>query len=102
MAPSALAHRASSGALDACGPIHSLSAAFSFILSAVLVASCISMISTPLFGHISDRISRKKMYLVGTVASGVFAFLYFGVLDTAIPWAVFLAIYPQGRLLRVR
>jgi MFS family permease len=63
-----------------------------FILSAVLIASCISLITTPLFDHISDRIGRKKMYLVGTVACGLFAFLYFGMLDTGIPWAVFLAI----------
>jgi MFS family permease len=63
-----------------------------FILSAVLVASCISFVSIPLFGHISDRIGRKKMYLIGVVACGLFAFLYFGMLDTAIPLAVFLAI----------
>src|SRR6202012_2766040 len=63
-----------------------------FILTAVLVASCVSFISIPLFGHISDRIGRKKMYLIGSAACGLFAFLYFGMLDTAIPTAVFIAI----------
>jgi len=37
-----------------------------FILTAVLVASCVSFVSIPLFGHISDRIGRRKMYLIGT------------------------------------
>src|ERR1700747_289062 len=32
-------------------------------LSAVLVAACVSFISIPLSGHISDRIGRRKMYL---------------------------------------
>jgi hypothetical protein len=32
------------------------------------------------------------MYLIGVVACGLFAFLYFGMLDTANPTAVFLAI----------
>jgi MFS family permease len=63
-----------------------------FILTAVLVASCVSFISIPLFGHISDRIGRKKMYLIGAAACGLFGFLYFGMLDTAIPSAVFIAI----------
>jgi metabolite-proton symporter len=63
-----------------------------FILTAVLAASFVSFFSIPLFGHISDRIGRKKMYLIGTTACGLFAFLYFGMLDTAIPSAVFIAI----------
>ena len=62
------------------------------ILSAVLVASCVSFVSIPLFGHISDRIGRRKMYLIGAVAVGLFGFLYFGMVDTAIPSAVFIAI----------
>jgi MFS family permease len=63
-----------------------------FILIAVLAASCVSFISIPLFGHISDRIGRKKMYLIGSAACGLFAFLYFGMLDTAVPSLVFIAI----------
>ena len=62
------------------------------ILSAVLVASCVSFVSIPLFGHMSDRIGRRKTYLIGAVATGLFGFLYFGMVDTAIPSAVFIAI----------
>ena len=63
-----------------------------FILAAVLVASAVSFISIPLFGHISDRIGRRNMYLIGIVVCGLFGFLYFGMLDTAVPSAVFIAI----------
>jgi MFS family permease len=62
------------------------------VLSAVLVASLVSFISIPLSGHISDRIGRRKMYLIGAAVMGLFGFLYFGMLDTAIPSAVFIAI----------
>jgi len=62
------------------------------ILSAVMVAACVSFITIPLSGHISDRIGRRRMYLIGVVAMGLFGFLYFGMVDTAIPWAVFIAI----------
>jgi MFS family permease len=63
-----------------------------FILTAVLAASFVSFFSIPLFGHISDRIGRRKMYLIGSAVCGLFAFLYFGMLDTAIPSLVFIAI----------
>ena len=62
------------------------------ILAAVLVAACVSFITIPLSGHISDRIGRRKMYLIGAATTGVFGFIYFGMVDTAIPWAVFIAI----------
>src|ERR1700675_1286560 len=62
------------------------------ILSAVLVASCVSFVTIPLSGHISDRIGRRKMYLIGAATTGVFGFLYFGMVDTAAPLAVFVAI----------
>jgi len=62
------------------------------ILIAVLVASCVSFVSIPLSGHISDRIGRRKMYLIGAATVGVFGFLYFAMVDTAIPSLVFIAI----------
>jgi MFS family permease len=62
------------------------------ILAAVMVAACVSFITIPLSGHISDRIGRRKMYLIGVVMIGLFGFLYFGMVDTANPWAVFIAI----------
>jgi MFS family permease len=63
-----------------------------FVLAAVLVAALISFITIPLSGHISDRIGRRKMYMIGALTVGVFGFVYFGMLDSASPWVVFLAI----------
>jgi MFS family permease len=62
------------------------------ILTAVLVASCVSFITIPLSGHVSDRIGRRKTYMIGAAAVGLFGFLYFGMVDTALPVAVFIAI----------
>jgi MFS family permease len=63
-----------------------------FILGAVLAASVLSFVTIPLSGHISDRIGRKKMYMIGAATTGVFGFLYFGMVDTAVPLLVFVAV----------
>jgi metabolite-proton symporter len=63
-----------------------------FILLAVMAAAIVSFFTIPISGHISDRIGRRRMYLIGVVATGLFGFLYFGMIDTAIPSAVFIAI----------
>jgi MFS family permease len=63
-----------------------------FILFAVMAAACVSFITIPLSGHISDRIGRCNMYLIGVVMVGLFGFAYFAMIDTAVPWLVFLAI----------
>jgi metabolite-proton symporter len=63
-----------------------------FVLTAVLCASILSFVTIPLAGHISDRIGRRRMYLIGAAVTGLFGFLYFGMLDTAMPSAVFIAI----------
>jgi MFS family permease len=63
-----------------------------FILSAVMAAACLSFFTIPLAGHFSDKIGRRNMYLIGVVVMGLFGFLYFGMVDTAIPVLVFIAI----------
>jgi metabolite-proton symporter len=63
-----------------------------FILGAVMVAALVSFITIPVSGHLSDRIGRKKMYMIGAVVMGLFGFLYFAMVDTVNPTLVFIAI----------
>jgi metabolite-proton symporter len=63
-----------------------------FLLTAVLAASVLSFFSIPLFGYMSDRIGRKRMYLIGAAVMGVFGFVYFALLDTLSPAWIFIAI----------
>jgi MFS family permease len=62
------------------------------LLSALLTATALSAVTIPLSGHISDRIGRKRMYLIGAVTVGVFGFIYFAMMNTAIPGWIFLAV----------
>jgi MFS family permease len=62
------------------------------VLAAVLVASCVSFVTIPLSGHISDLIGRRKMYMIGAAVTGVFGFVYFAMLGTGAPLLVFVAI----------
>jgi metabolite-proton symporter len=63
-----------------------------FLLVAVLTASVLSFFSIPFFGHLSDRIGRRKMYIIGAATCGVFGFIYFGMLNTGSLAVIFFAI----------
>jgi metabolite-proton symporter len=63
-----------------------------FLLTAVLAASVLSFVSIPVFGHLSDQIGRKNMYMIGAVVTGVFGFLYFALLGTGSEPIIFFAI----------
>ena len=63
-----------------------------FLVNSVTLAALISCFTVPLYGHISDRIGRKRMYMIGAFATLIYAFIYFGLLNTAVPVLVVLAI----------
>jgi MFS family permease len=63
-----------------------------FLLTAVLSASMLSFVSIPLFGHLSDHIGRKNMYMIGAAVTGVFGFIYFAMLNTGSETIIFLAV----------
>lgn len=69
-----------------------LHVARNLILYAVMVAALVSLVSIPLFGHVSDLIGRRRMYIIGALTVAIFGFIYFGLLDTAAPALVFIAI----------
>jgi MFS family permease len=63
-----------------------------FLLICLICAGIVSLGTIPLAGHLSDRIGRKRMYLIGSVLTGLFGFAYFGLLNTAVPALIFIAI----------
>jgi metabolite-proton symporter len=62
------------------------------LLTAVLTASVLSFFTIPFSGYLSDRIGRKRMYMIGAAVTGVFGFVYFALLNTVMPGWIFLAI----------
>jgi MFS family permease len=72
--------------------IKTLNVSRDFLLTAVLSASVLSFVSIPVFGHLSDRIGRKNMYIIGAIVTGVFGFIYFRMLDTGSHPVIFFAI----------
>jgi len=63
-----------------------------FVLTALITAGLLSFITVPLSGYMSDRIGRKRMYLIGAVATGVVGFVYFAMLNSLVPAWIFLGI----------
>jgi metabolite-proton symporter len=62
------------------------------LLTYTMVAAGIGLISVPLFGWLSDRIGRRRMYGIGVAATALYAFPYFGLLDTKVSGLVLLGI----------
>src|SRR3954451_12176990 len=53
-----------------------------FLILSVLAGAMISFITIPLFGHLSDRVGRKRVYMLGAALTGIYGLVYFRLLDT--------------------
>jgi MFS family permease len=62
------------------------------LLDDILIAATAGLICVPVFGHLSDLLGRRRVYGVGIVLVAIFAFPYFGLLDTKKSGLVLLAI----------
>jgi MFS family permease len=69
-----------------------LHASRNFLLLSVLAASVLSFFTIPFAGHLSDRIGRRRMYLIGVLIMGIFGFFYFGMLDKGTSGWIFAAV----------
>ncbi len=62
------------------------------LLSALLVASILGFMWAPIAGHLSDRIGRRRMHMIGAAFSGLYGFFYFTLLNTMTPSLIFVAV----------
>ena len=62
------------------------------ILNAITVAAIVELFTIPLFGYLSDRVGRRRWYLVGCVLMAAFAFPYFLLMNTKVDAIFILAV----------
>jgi MFS family permease len=63
-----------------------------FLTNSVALAAAVSLFSVPFFGHLSDRVGRKRMYMIGAVTTAVWAIPYFALLNAQVAGLAVIAI----------
>jgi len=63
-----------------------------FATNGVMVAAALALFFVPFFGHLSDKLGRKRVYIAGAVLTFLWAIPYFALLNTKASAVVFAAI----------
>jgi MFS family permease len=63
-----------------------------FLLTGTLAAASVSLFAIPFFGHLSDVVGRKRVYIAGAALTAAWSVPYFAILKSGTPPWVFLAI----------
>lgn len=64
----------------------------SIVLTALLAAAALQIVTVPLFAALSDRIGRKPVYMAGALLTGLFVFPFFWLLDTKSSTLIWVAV----------
>ena len=72
--------------------VNALKLNVSFLYTGLVVTALVSLVTMPTFGSLSDRVGRKRWYMIGCVLMAAFAFPYFLLLETKMSVIVVIAI----------
>lgn len=73
--------------------VASLDVSFEFMMLSIMAVSVLTTIMIPVMGSLSDRVGRRKMFLIGAAAMLLYAFPYFFIVNTHEPMLVILATF---------
>jgi len=63
-----------------------------FVLTSLICAGLLSFVTIPLAGALSDRFGRKRVYIIGSLLTGIYAFFYFAMLNSLVPALIVIGI----------
>ena len=63
-----------------------------FLLTVLQIGAIFSFFTVLFSGYLSDRLGRKRVYIFGAAATGLFGFAWFAMINTATPGLIILAV----------
>ncbi|MGI5231177.1 MFS transporter [Actinoallomurus sp. CA-142502] len=89
--PNAVAFIIVSGILDY--GVKSLHLARAPLLGVILAACIAPLIFLPYFAHLSDRLGRPRLFIIGAAGVAVWGWPMFAMIDTGNLWLIFVALF---------